>query len=297
MGQGSDTAMAQIVAEVLDIAAEDVRVIHPDTDVTPYDMGTLGSRSTFHMGHAVRARRRGRAQQARRRSRPRSACRRARNYPIAEIFQKRYGMQAGNVDRRRAPTSRATSRPTRDRPVRQRHAVLDDRRRRRRGRGRHRDRARARDQARQRRRLPARRSIRRSPRRSSRAPRSCSSASRCSRRWARRRPGHQRLARRLQDPGHPRRAADGGRAGRGRRRRTARSAPRGSASPARSASSPAIANAIDDAVGVRLTDLPLTRRSGAARAARQGRPAVAGMMDRQARPELILMFLQQVTGF
>ena len=28
--------------------------MHPDTDVTPYDMGTLGSRSTFHMGHAVR---------------------------------------------------------------------------------------------------------------------------------------------------------------------------------------------------------------------------------------------------
>ena len=26
-----------------------------DTDVTPYDMGTLGSRSLFHMGHAVRS--------------------------------------------------------------------------------------------------------------------------------------------------------------------------------------------------------------------------------------------------
>ena len=33
--------------------AEDVRVLIPDTDVTPYDMGTLGSRSTFHMGLAV----------------------------------------------------------------------------------------------------------------------------------------------------------------------------------------------------------------------------------------------------
>jgi len=29
-------------------------VVHPDTDVTPYDMATLGSRSTFHMGNAVR---------------------------------------------------------------------------------------------------------------------------------------------------------------------------------------------------------------------------------------------------
>jgi CO/xanthine dehydrogenase Mo-binding subunit len=53
MGQGSDTAMAQIAAEVLGISAESIRVIHPDTDVTPYDMATLGSRSTYHMGNAV----------------------------------------------------------------------------------------------------------------------------------------------------------------------------------------------------------------------------------------------------
>ena len=33
---------------------ESVRVVARDTDVTPYDMGTLGSRSMFHMGHAVR---------------------------------------------------------------------------------------------------------------------------------------------------------------------------------------------------------------------------------------------------
>src|SRR5262249_59262176 len=54
MGQGSDTAMAQIVGEVLDIPAQSVRIVPRDTDVTPYDMGTLGSRSLFHMGHAVR---------------------------------------------------------------------------------------------------------------------------------------------------------------------------------------------------------------------------------------------------
>lgn len=53
MGQASDTAMAQIAAEILGISAESVRVIHPDTDVTPYDMATLGSRSTYHMGNAV----------------------------------------------------------------------------------------------------------------------------------------------------------------------------------------------------------------------------------------------------
>ena len=54
MGQASDTALAQIAAEVLGIATEAVRVVHPDTDLTPYDMATLGSRSTYHMGNAVR---------------------------------------------------------------------------------------------------------------------------------------------------------------------------------------------------------------------------------------------------
>ena len=54
MGQGSDTAMAQIAAEVLGIPLERIKVVHPDTDVTPYDMATLGSRSTYHMGNAVK---------------------------------------------------------------------------------------------------------------------------------------------------------------------------------------------------------------------------------------------------
>jgi CO/xanthine dehydrogenase Mo-binding subunit len=96
MGQGSDTAMAQIVAEVLDIQAEDVRVIHPDSDVTPYDMGTLGSRSLFHMGLAVKRA----AENARERLRALAAeagLPSGSNVPVGEIFQKRYGMQAGNV--------------------------------------------------------------------------------------------------------------------------------------------------------------------------------------------------------
>src|SRR6202030_2259065 len=49
MGQGSDTAMAQIAGEVLDVPAEAVNLVPRDTDVAPYDMGTLGSRSLFHM--------------------------------------------------------------------------------------------------------------------------------------------------------------------------------------------------------------------------------------------------------
>jgi CO/xanthine dehydrogenase Mo-binding subunit len=96
MGQGSDTAFAQMVAEVLDLDSEDVRIVHPDTDVTPYDMGTLGSRSLFHMGNAVRLA----AEDARTRLRALAAeagLPAGTNYPPAEIFKKRYGMQAGNV--------------------------------------------------------------------------------------------------------------------------------------------------------------------------------------------------------
>jgi CO/xanthine dehydrogenase Mo-binding subunit len=54
MGQGSDTAMAIVAADVLGLRAEQIRVVHADTDVTPYDMATLGSRSTFSMGNAVK---------------------------------------------------------------------------------------------------------------------------------------------------------------------------------------------------------------------------------------------------
>lgn len=54
MGQGSETMMGQIVAEELGISFDQVHVVQPDTDVTPYDTITAGSRSTYHMGNAVR---------------------------------------------------------------------------------------------------------------------------------------------------------------------------------------------------------------------------------------------------
>jgi len=96
MGQGSDTANAQIVAEVLNIAAERVKVVHPDTDVTPYDMATLGSRSLYHMGNAVRLAaedaRDKIAALARELGLPEGS-----NVPVAELFQKKYKMQAGNI--------------------------------------------------------------------------------------------------------------------------------------------------------------------------------------------------------
>ena len=96
MGQGSDTAMAQIVGEELNIPPESVRIVPRDTDVTPYDMGTLGSRSLFHMGHAVRRA----AQDAREKI---SAMARevgepeGSNIPLPDLFKKRFGMQAGNI--------------------------------------------------------------------------------------------------------------------------------------------------------------------------------------------------------
>jgi CO/xanthine dehydrogenase Mo-binding subunit len=96
MGQGSDTAMAQIVGEVLNVPAESVAVVHPDTDVTPYDMATLGSRSTFHMGNAVKRA----AEDARQKLEALAAeagLPPGSNAPVAEIFRRKYGMQAGNV--------------------------------------------------------------------------------------------------------------------------------------------------------------------------------------------------------
>lgn len=95
MGQGSDTAMAQIAAEALGIPVESVTVVHPDTDVTPYDMATLGSRSTYHMGHAVK----NAAEDARDKllALARDVGLSAETTPIPDIFRKKYGMQAGNV--------------------------------------------------------------------------------------------------------------------------------------------------------------------------------------------------------
>jgi CO/xanthine dehydrogenase Mo-binding subunit len=96
MGQGSDTALAQMVGEALNVPAESVRIVQRDTDVTPYDMGTLGSRSLFHMGHAI--------QRAALEVQNKIVALRKEvgepegsNIPISALFQKRYGMQAGNI--------------------------------------------------------------------------------------------------------------------------------------------------------------------------------------------------------
>jgi CO/xanthine dehydrogenase Mo-binding subunit len=53
-GQGSLTILAQIVAQELGIATEDVHVVSADTDTTPMDTGAIASRTTYVTGNAAR---------------------------------------------------------------------------------------------------------------------------------------------------------------------------------------------------------------------------------------------------
>lgn len=53
IGQGSETVLAQIVAEVLGVRVEDVNVLNSDTDVKPWDVGVHASRTTFIAGNAA----------------------------------------------------------------------------------------------------------------------------------------------------------------------------------------------------------------------------------------------------
>jgi xanthine dehydrogenase molybdenum-binding subunit len=53
MGQGSETVIAQIVAEVLGVNIDDINVINNDTDVCPWDVGAHASRSTFVAGNSA----------------------------------------------------------------------------------------------------------------------------------------------------------------------------------------------------------------------------------------------------
>ena len=52
-GQGHETTFAQIVAGELGIQPEDIKVVHGDTDNTPYGLGTYASRSTPTSGAAT----------------------------------------------------------------------------------------------------------------------------------------------------------------------------------------------------------------------------------------------------
>jgi 4-hydroxybenzoyl-CoA reductase alpha subunit len=53
IGQGSDSVLAGVVAEELGIYPEDVRVVTADTDLTPVDLGSYSSRVTLMTGNAA----------------------------------------------------------------------------------------------------------------------------------------------------------------------------------------------------------------------------------------------------
>ncbi len=53
IGQGSDSILASIVAEVLGVDPFDIRVVTGDTDLTPVDLGSYSSRVTLMTGNAA----------------------------------------------------------------------------------------------------------------------------------------------------------------------------------------------------------------------------------------------------
>ena len=53
IGQGSDTILAAVIAEVLGIDPFDIRVVTGDTDLTPVDLGSYSSRVTLMTGNAA----------------------------------------------------------------------------------------------------------------------------------------------------------------------------------------------------------------------------------------------------
>lgn len=54
LGTGSDTILAQIAAEALKLPPEKIEVLSSDTDLTPFDVGAYASSTTYISGGAVR---------------------------------------------------------------------------------------------------------------------------------------------------------------------------------------------------------------------------------------------------
>lgn len=54
IGQGSNTVLAMTVAEVLGLAPDEIQLVVADTDTTPIDLGAYSSRVTFMMGNAAK---------------------------------------------------------------------------------------------------------------------------------------------------------------------------------------------------------------------------------------------------
>lgn len=54
IGAGEKTVLAQIAAETIGAPLASISVPNPDTSITPFDAGVTSSRTTYHMGNAVR---------------------------------------------------------------------------------------------------------------------------------------------------------------------------------------------------------------------------------------------------
>lgn len=54
LGQGSKTALAQLVADELDVSFDSVDMVMGDTDLCPWDMGTFGSLTIRQFGPVLR---------------------------------------------------------------------------------------------------------------------------------------------------------------------------------------------------------------------------------------------------
>jgi CO/xanthine dehydrogenase Mo-binding subunit len=54
IGQGCNTILSQVAAEELKVPLEKIHMALLDTDVIPFDASTTSSRSTYHMGNAVK---------------------------------------------------------------------------------------------------------------------------------------------------------------------------------------------------------------------------------------------------
>ncbi len=54
IGGGQKTVLAQIAADTIGVPLTSISVPNPDTNMTPYDYAVASSRTTYHMGNAVR---------------------------------------------------------------------------------------------------------------------------------------------------------------------------------------------------------------------------------------------------
>lgn len=54
LGQGCNTVLGQLAAEEFGVGLDRIKVVYGDTDFTAYDLGSTGSKTTYNTGNAVR---------------------------------------------------------------------------------------------------------------------------------------------------------------------------------------------------------------------------------------------------